>query len=347
MKTIGITLKNYENFFSNGLKQNAIFLYKLLSKIEDYNVYFIFEKDQENLPEGYKQVIYSVAIEYKFDLILEIDYWIPLKYRRIFWNHGSKIVGIIYGNRYNYDLEATVYNHINEESNITERKGMIHEIWISPHFKYSKDYYKSMYNVPVRVCPYIWGPDFIDEHKDIEYNEEDDKGICIMEPNLNLVKTSLIPILIYEKCNSGKRCYVMSSKKLRDSKYFLSMVGNLKCIKEKRISFEDRIDTPVMFKKYSNRMISYQENCELNYIYLEALYLGIPLIHNSKILENAGYYYEGININEGAVKLEKAITNHDKAEYKKNSDKVLKNFDYNNEKNIKLYNNLVKNVISN
>ena len=64
-------------------------------------------------------------------------------------------------------------------------------------------------------------------------------------------------------------------------------------------------------------MISYQENCELNYIYLEALYLGIPLIHNSKILENAGYYYEGINIDEGAVKLEKAITNHDKKEYKK------------------------------
>ena len=49
----------------------------------------------------------------------------------------SKIVGIIYGNRYNYDLEATVYNHIDEESNITERKEMIHEIWISPHFKYS------------------------------------------------------------------------------------------------------------------------------------------------------------------------------------------------------------------
>ena len=47
MKTIGITLKNYDNLFSNGLKQNAIFLYKLLNKIEDYNVYFIFEKDQK------------------------------------------------------------------------------------------------------------------------------------------------------------------------------------------------------------------------------------------------------------------------------------------------------------
>jgi hypothetical protein len=80
---------------------------------------------------------------------------------------------------------------------------------------------------------------------------------------------------------------------------------------------------------------------------LEALYLGIPLIHNSKILENAGYYYEGINIDEGAVKLEKALTNHDKDDYKNRSDKVLKTFDYGNEKNIKLYNNLVKNVISN
>ena len=56
----------------------------------------------------------------------------------------------------------------------------------------------------------------------MDYNEEDDKGICIMEPNLNLVKTSLIPILVYEKCKR-KRCYVMSSKKLRESKYFLSM----------------------------------------------------------------------------------------------------------------------------
>ena len=347
MKTIGITLKNYDNLFSNGLKQNAIFLYKLLNKIEDYNVYFIFEKDQEDLPEEYKQVTYSIAIEYKFDVILEIDYWIPIKYRKVFLNHGSKIVGIIYGNRYNYDLEATVYNHIDEESNITERKGMIHEIWISPHFVYSKDYYSSMYNVPVRVCPYIWGPDFIEKYDGMDYNEEDDKGICIMEPNLNLVKTSLIPILVYEKCKSKKRCYVMSSKKLRESKYFLSIAKNLECVKEKRISFEDRLDTPIMLKKYANIIVSHQENCELNYIYLEALYLGIPLIHNSKILENAGYYYEGINIDEGAFKLDSALSKHDKAEYKKKANKVLKNFDYNNEKNIKMYNNLLKNVINN
>ena len=57
---------------------------------------------------------------------------------------------------------------------------------------------------------------------------------------------------------------------------------------------------------------------------MEALYLGIPLIHNSKILENAGYYYEGINIDEGAFKLGSALK-HDKEEYKKKANKVLKN----------------------
>ena len=38
-------------------------------------------------------------------------------------------------------------------------------------------------------------------------------------------------------------------------------------------------------------ILSHQLKCELNYLYFEALYLGLPLLHNSPMISEYGYFY--------------------------------------------------------
>ena len=50
----------------------------------------------------------------------------------------------------------------------------------------------------------------------------------------------------------------------------------------------------------------------LNYTYLEALHFGVPLIHNSTYIEDAGFYYPGYDIHKGADQLENMIKTYDR-----------------------------------
>ena len=68
-------------------------------------------------------------------------------------------------------------------------------------------------------------------------------------------------------------------------------------------------------QNYCNVVISYQENWELNYLYLECFYLGIPLIHNSEILKDWGYYYPKMDVDIAVHHIKNLKYTHKKDEY--------------------------------
>ena len=49
---------------------------------------------------------------------------------------------------------------------------------------------------------------------------------------------------------------------------------------------------------------------ELNYLYFEALYLGLPLLHNSSSLSAYGYYYPDSDTQEAARQIDFILTNY-------------------------------------
>ena len=64
-----------------------------------------------------------------------------------------------------------------------------------------------MYRCPVYEAPYIWDSRFIQHHVDVIKNKtpdrsveyfpkSDKKRISTVEPNINMVKTSVVPIII-------------------------------------------------------------------------------------------------------------------------------------------------------
>jgi hypothetical protein len=73
------------------------------------------------------------------------------------------------------------------------------------------------------------------------------------------------------------------------------------------------------------------EDCDLNYLFLECFYLGVPLIHNSPMLKNYGYYYPKFDISKGVEHLRKIFLNgHNKKVYIKRHLPLIEKYSLNN-----------------
>ena len=89
---------------------------------------------------------------------------------------------------------------------------MYDEIWISPHFEFSKEYLKIRYQTEhVYICPYIWRDDVIAPIRDRvltikaaqlgvpQAQRPNGLRVAILEPNLEQAKNCLVPLAICEK----------------------------------------------------------------------------------------------------------------------------------------------------
>ena len=140
--------------------------------------------------------------------------------------------------------------------------------------------------------------------------------ISIFEPNISVVKTSHIPILICEQAyrldaEKIKHVYACNTYDKRDHPAFHNFIGRTRLVKDNILTVEKRFQFPDFMARYTDIVISYQWENALNYIYYETLYGGYPLIHNSPLL-SVGYFYPAFNALQGAQILLDVIENHDK-----------------------------------
>ena len=190
-------------------------------------------------------------------------------------------------------------------------------IQYGPDYESTKYYYQSVYSASVSIAPFIWKPDNLTIHPftQKEYSWcSSFKDIYIIEPNINLLKQSLIPILIVNELwkknpHSFNRLYIISNNNYNENKNFQNkLLPKIEVLhgKYNKAYFCPRASINDIFKVPSV-LLSHQENLGLNYIYLEALYLKIQWVHNSPFFKDSGYYYEDKNIYQGVEKLELAL----------------------------------------
>ena len=360
MKKIGITLpaKKLLNFWTNGLGQNAITLYRLLEK-QGYDVWFLTDRNEKlktskNLKGIKWKVVWdSVKSGERFDLLLEIGFSFQggnEKYRQ---QLTDNMVAIKYGNEIMWDLESMTKQGCTREI-IPTSDEPIQEIWISPHFQFGDQYIKTKHKASsVKVCPYIWSTEFIEgaikkSSKDPRYSPDNKKAIGVFEPNLQIVKSCLIPVMICEEAHNQNiafdSAWIFGTDHIRKSKQVIDLFKNLKISRAGKISFEDRRSLCYCLSNYVDIIISHHHFNSLNYLTLEALYLGYPIIHNSKDFKDAGYYYEDFDIQGAVNALRDVIENHDNnlEEYKKKGEKYIWKYSPENPENIKGYIDLIE-----
>ena len=316
---IGITAKCDENIFGNGLNQNVWFLLRLL-KGAGYNVCLVAESKEHAGKKLITEDIHLLTAEniVEYDMILECAWALEPATSDALVNSGGIRIGVQYGNRLLIDLENMLF----KPNNAGIGKKEIHEIWCSPHFEFSIPALEILEKTEMRVCPYIWSPDvvthtYVNSRINPYFTPDTNiNNIAFFEPNLNIVKSCMLPMIIAEDLYCRRPeivgdIYNFGSQKLASHKTFTTMLSKLEIKKDKKISFEGRYAfTWALHRNFAGTIISHHWMNGLNYLQLEAMYFGFPFVHNSEFFTEHGYYYPEWDAKEGSLQLEKAIETH-------------------------------------
>jgi len=353
-----LTANFKRGIFSNGLQQNIVFLSELLKNIGFTPLIAVNHKIEECIdPPTDILIMESHEIpEYCSDLyaVLQTGWVLDKKNIDIIKQAQPKCKNIYvhYGNRLLADIEQSSWDNTRPIINYK-----VDENWVSPHYQFSIPYFKSYYkSQKVFELPYIWSPKYLDIHEKIwnkagkscYYSKDKEKNIGIFEPNLNITKHCLPSIMIAEELYSQDRSLfnklnVYCTSKLNNANYFKALMWQLDLQKESKISYLGRTTISKVFANDVSISLSNQLLNGLNYTYLEALYLNIPLVHNSDYIKNAGYYYPEYDIQKGANALRDAILYHEHnlEDYKKQSQITLNQYSPKNPLVIEKYKKLL------
>lgn len=353
-----------ESFFTNGVKQHAVNLRDLFLNCKNIaNVYFINLGSQQDLSQSpwkdYQSNIINVnQVIGKVDLVIELMAGIKLETSKHLQNNGIKVVKQAVGTEYHMFAEYMLFQ---DSTPGFDQRAVHQAVWILPHhYDANKDYFEIMCESPAYKSPFIWSPKFLQQeinnlgkNQQWEYqSKSDSKKISVIEPNINLVKTCLTPILAGEKLfqkhpDKFNKLSVFCSESVRGKKEFVKFVTNLKIYQNKKMFFENRYHILHVLSKHTDIVLCHQRDLELNYAYFDVAWLGYPLVHNSSMLQELGYYYEGFDADQAADQIIHVIDNFDvqKDEYLKKSREYINQFLPNDPANIDSYESLIENAM--
>ena len=371
---IGITIhvpENLKDFYSNGIKQNCLYLYELL-KNAGYNVKLITDSDKNIsvLKEidfyNFEFVTINEIFSYDFDVVFSMGFSIPQHIFISLQNIGVKIVYYMCGNNYLIDSEKILYDqHKNRTINYKNDQNY-DQIWIIPQMYNQNKYYSEILLKTKSIqIPFIWSPISIkfvmkilklENESSLIYKKKESK-IGIFEPNISLMKWALPCLLIAEQThrtyNNINHVYITNLNKNKDGEInnfnmdqFNNMCRSLELFKEKKITSESRYNTLEFMSKHCDIAISHQWENPLNYLYLDLAWMGWPILHNAHLCKDVGYYYEGFNYYEGSELLNQILTNHEANanEYLIKNRKIIDVYIPTNKSLQEKYKNLIENL---
>jgi GR25 family glycosyltransferase involved in LPS biosynthesis len=244
-----------------------------------------------------------------FDTVIEVAWTfraeerLKVAPRRIGFSHYSPIF---------YDMESCVYQWnptVRDFTNLTE-------MWT--YDMYSKTdikYLEFLSGVPVQTIPYIWDPDaldlFVKKENIPEWNDSaksvermlpkdapESLSWCarIIESNFSNTSHSILPLNIVSEIRKRVtpiRFTVHNGDAVGKHPFFLTNVAKNLLLPDLSGNFVGRVRLPEL-RKEKTLFVAHSRFRPIKSYYLDALYLGIPMIHNNELVRNLGcpYYYE-------------------------------------------------------
>lgn len=375
---IGITIglkDNKESIWTNGIKQNILMLHHLLSNSkQNYEITLLNTIDVDwSTKPGYLDGIEIVNFKDKYeemDLLIVMGAQINNHEIENFKSKpNKKVIAYKCGNNYVLTAENILFKESENKSFQFDED--YDEIWYIPQQdEVNRGYYHTLYRTNAFIVPFIWHNKFLlDALIDVEKNfkagafkkdyryavGKEKKRIGVMEPNLNMVKFCLIPSMIAEESYRGEigkkyieKLMLTNAEKVSKHTEFMGMIRTFDLFKDNKITAESRYQTAFILTQHIDVLVCHQILNPLNYIYLDAAYMGYPVLHNAPMCKDLGYYYEGSDTIDGAKQLDYILTEHDNNidAYNERNDKVLMRYHADNPKLIKTYDKLIHNLFN-
>lgn len=326
--------------FNNGLFQNILFFYDLFD-IMGYKPYLVFNTPKENtaILNGYRIILPEDIIKKPMPVHLYIE--VGMSIDKIFCAYlkeiGSKTVRLYLGHILNIDTETCIKTPQLNFPHHTQSH--FDEVWVSPHYSGHLQYACAINKVGLgkgRIAPYVWMPKFITV-KNRLWNSSAPHDIIISEPNISFQKCGLLPLILAEAYANAHpewtgRVKLMNSERLRANCHFQINILGKSAIRERIDLLGRQTIHELMTNNPGGVFIGHHWNNEYNYMTMELVCAGWPVLHNSHIWKEFGYYWTHTDINTAIETLYMIMCNHsDKVnEYKSKGEALAWNYNINN-----------------
>lgn len=315
------------SLYQNGLYQNILMLYKMFRSM-NHTVYLLvnhaptMDTADVLLSGGYVCILPEDIIKHQIHLDIYIEVGMSTDSTFSDWliTQGTRYVKYYLGNVVNIDIEIitklpTVYfpHHC---------PGKPHEIWTSPHYTQNLEYICSLFHVPFEkgiIAPYIWDPMFTESLPKWSSSGKGwlTRNIIITEPNISFQKSAFMPILLAEtfakKHPEWKgSVIIMNAQRFSVNIHAQRLLEGLTLHRQGRIRYCGRQTIREIMEQNNGAVfIGHQYNNEYNYMTLELMNRGFPILHNSGMWKEYGYYWSDFDMNTSVMTLRRAMCDHD------------------------------------
>lgn len=330
-----------DNIYSNGLFQNVVVFYRMFEAMGYAPILIVNDKPKtlENIPVPLRKCRTIVTEDIlrrpmtNLVALLEIGMSLEPSVRQFVKMLGGRLIKVYLGNILNIDIETPIFiPHHYFAHHVVGRNDLI---VVSPHYAQHAEYASCINQVPpaadidAMIAPYVWDPSILtrDGALNIRWRPAAapaQQEFVIMEPNISFQKCSLVPLLILERWyrDSGKaagwtgKVHVISGERMGMVPHWReNVLTRLEIVRDGRVEFEDRNDIVSTLNEHPSAIfVLHNYNNEYNYMTLELLYTGFPVLHNSPSWKDYGYYYAGADLKAGAGMIREAVARHGERE---------------------------------
>lgn len=354
--TINIRDAN-QSVWENGIFQNCILLVQMLKQLPEVeNSVLVHGVGVETIPPGLMlretgtEIVGMDEAMASLDVVVEMSDQLPEDWVQRFRAKGGRFVAMKVGNEYFIDVERSIYSL--PHAGLCSRK-IYDAIWTLPQYKdCCADYFSLNSRAPVRILPHLWSPLFLEMGlaklpHGMHFGYQSARRpwrVCTFEPNLSMVKTSVIPMLVCEEAYRNNPSFAeifrfCNTHKSKDNPGFVRFAQSLDIVRNGLSSFDGRFYFYEFMAHHGDCVVSHQWHNAQNYLYYETLYGGYPLIHNSPIIKDLGYCYPDFDCKAGGKALVRAYEMHDANldAYRAKAAQFLKTLDISYLPNIEAY----------
>lgn len=328
---ISILTRDEHNIWSNGIDQNVYHLACLLRSLPFVEKIVLLDCGDTGRAPYYAggiaaqfEIIPLLQIGDSIDVAIEVSGALDVEWSNHFRACGGKIVAHICGQPYAGMVDPTTFGR----AGFFSKPGHYDEMWVLPKDTVFSNMMSAIYRCEVFEVPYLWASVFLDDiiadvhqsGRQFGYKagtlSENPLQVAIFEPNISPIKMGIIPFLICEQIERTapeqiQSVYFMNSAGFASHPTFVSLVGNARLYKSSKASLENRDYFAQVMGRGANMVVSHQMVCAQNYLYLDTLYGNYPLIHNSPLFSDVGYYYPDSDILAGVEQVRLAQREHD------------------------------------
>lgn len=326
--TIGLHQEN-ESLWSNGIKQNAIYLAEALKHCPIVRSVCLVNTTAvaitDALPwnrERWSTVTFEQAKD-NLDVLIELGGQISADQTAYLKSQNCRLISYCCGFEYIHAMQSILFKRPMWGYNLFVNQ-RYDAIWMVPQVaSNSQSYFETLRRRPAQVVPFVWSPMFVNQRsQDLEWEGQyrprpGPKRLTVMEPNNDIVKFCMYPVFIAEEAFRQRPeeiqiLQVTNAERLaHESKEFVAVMNQLDIVRQHKAIFLGRYDTPQFLSQMSDVVISHQIENALNYFYFDVCWQGYPLVHNAYLCSDLGYYYEGNSVQNGCHRLLEALATHD------------------------------------